>query len=50
MSSVDCAQAVEQKSELVLFEELYQLQNGREMSDEQRQFMVEIIESLKEVK
>lgn len=50
MNSVDCAQAVEQKSELVLFEELYQLQNGRKMSDEQRQFMIEIIESLKEVK
>ena len=49
MSSVDSAEAVEQKSELTLFEELYQLQNGQAMSEEQRQFMIEIIDSLKEV-
>ena len=48
MHSIDCAEAVEQKDELSLFEELYQLQNGKAMSEEQRQFVLSIIEDLKE--
>ena len=46
--NIDSAEAVEEKDELTLFEELYQLQNGKAMSDEQREFVTEIIEKLKE--
>lgn len=42
------AENIDQKSELDLFRELYEMQNGKEMSDEQNEFMISIIEKLKE--
>ncbi|MDD6311012.1 MAG: exonuclease SbcCD subunit D [Firmicutes bacterium] len=42
------AENINQKSELDLFRELYEMQNGKEMSDEQNEFMISIIEKLKE--
>lgn len=49
MSHIDCAEAVESRTEIDLFAELYQKQNGRPMSSEQYDFMLSIIEDLKEV-
>lgn len=46
--TVEAAADVEQKSELALFEEFYELQNNRAMSREQREFVRQIIESLRE--
>ena len=43
---IDGAQDVQRKSPLELFEELYVLQNNQPMSDEQRSFTRELIESI----
>lgn len=45
---LQAAQAVEQRSELELFEEFYELQNNQPMSDAQRQFARELIEQISE--
>ncbi|MDO4485274.1 MAG: exonuclease SbcCD subunit D [Bacillota bacterium] len=45
-STVDAAEAVESRSPMELFEELYQLQNNSAMSDEQRNFCLEIIKQI----
>ena len=36
------------KSPLQLFEELYEIQNNQPMSEEQRSFALELIESIRE--
>ena len=41
-------QAMEEKSELELFEEFYQLQNNQPMSEEQKEFTGRLIQKLKE--
>lgn len=46
--NIDSAEDIEEKNEIALFDELYLLQNGKSMSDEQRDFVTEIIEKLKE--
>lgn len=43
---VDCAADMQNKSQLELFEELFELQNNRPMSEEQRNFARELIESV----
>ena len=43
---IDGAVDVQRKSPLELFEELYKLQNNQSMSDEQRAFTLELIESI----
>lgn len=43
---IDGAVDVQRKSPLELFDELYELQNNQSMSDEQRDFMLELIESI----
>ena len=43
---IDGAQDVQRKSQLELFEELYQQQNNQPMSQEQRAFIQELIESV----
>jgi hypothetical protein len=43
---IDGAQEVQRKSPLELFDELYELQNNQPMSDEQRSFAGELIESI----
>ena len=43
---IDGAQEVQRKSPLELFDELYELQNNQPMSDEQRSFVGELIESI----
>jgi exonuclease SbcD len=43
---VDGAEDVQRKSPLELFDELYQLQNNQPMSDQQRVFALELIESI----
>lgn len=43
---IDVALDVQKKSQLQLFGELYELQNGRPMNDVQRDFMQELIESI----
>ena len=45
---VGSAQDVQRKSMLELFEELYELQNNQPMSQEQRDFARELIESIEE--
>ena len=47
---VDGAEDVQRKSPLTLFGELYELQNNQPMSDEQRSFTQELIESIWEDK
>ena len=47
---VDGAENVRQKSELQLFEELYELQNNRPMSEEQRAYVQSLIEDIREGK
>ena len=42
------AQAVEQKSEMELFMEFYELQNNQPMSEEQKEFTGRLIQKLKE--
>ena len=48
ISDVDCAEDVETKTEIQIFAELYQLQNGQPMSTEQYEFMTNLIEKIKE--
>ena len=43
---IGSAEDVQRKSPLALFDELYELQNNRPMSDEQRTFTQELIESI----
>ena len=43
---IDGARDVRSKSPLELFEELYEQQNNQPMSDEQRNFTLELIESI----
>ena len=43
---IDGAMDVQRKSPLQLFDELYELQNNQPMSDEQRRFTLELIESI----
>ncbi len=45
---LDAVEVVEQKSELELFEEFYELQNNQEMSGAQKEFARRLIEGLKE--
>ena len=45
---VGSAQDVHHKSELELFCELYEIQNNQPMSEEQRAFVLNLIESIKE--
>ena len=45
---IEGAEAVQRKSPLTLFEELYEIQNNQPMSDEQRAFAQELIESIQE--
>lgn len=42
------AEAIEKKSGVELFDEFYTLQNGQPLSEEQRAFAEEVLESLKE--
>lgn len=46
--AVEAVRALEEKSQLALFEEFYELQNNRPMSGAQREFVREVIENLKE--
>lgn len=46
---VEAVPEIEQKSEIQLFEEFYELQNNQPMSPEQRGYMEETIEGLKEI-
>lgn len=46
---VESVAEIEQKSEIQLFEEFYELQNNQPMSPEQREYMEETIEGLKEI-
>ena len=46
---IDGAEDVEKKTPLELFSELYEKQNNQEMSDEQKNFVQELIESIWEV-
>lgn len=48
MYNIECAAAVEEKNELELFDELYQLQNGKAMSDEQKKYVLDLLNELKE--
>ena len=43
---IDGAEDVQRKSPLELFGELYELQNNQPMSDQQRDFTQELIESI----
>ncbi len=45
---VDCAENVQRKSKLELFDELYRLQNNQPMSDTQRAFLQELIDAMEE--
>ena len=45
---MEAVRALEEKSQLALFEEFYELQNNRPMSGAQREFVREVIENLKE--
>ena len=47
---VDCAENVQRKSKLELFDELYRLQNNQPMSDTQRAFLQELIDAMEEGK
>lgn len=47
---VDCAENVQRKSKLELFDELYQLQNNQPMSDTQRFFLQELMDAMEEGK
>lgn len=46
--TIEAAEKVEQKSELELFEEFYELQNNQPMGEEQRGFVKQLIEDIKE--
>ena len=43
---IDGAQQVEQKSPMQLFEELYELQNNKEMSEEQKAASMKLMEEI----
>ena len=43
---VEVTEHVEQKSEMELFEEFYEIQNNQQMSEEQRDFVRELMEEL----
>ena len=45
---IDGGEAVESKSPLELFEELFEMQNNQPMSQEQREFVLELLDSLGE--
>lgn len=45
--NVEAAEKIEQKSELELFQEFYELQNNQPMSTEQEEFVKQIIEELR---
>ena len=45
---IEGAETVEQKTELELFEEFYELQNNQPMSGEQKEFAKNLIKELKE--
>ena len=47
---VQAVEAQEQKSELQLFEEFYELLNNEPMKEEQAQFVEKLIQNLKEVR
>lgn len=47
---VDCAENVQRKSKLELFDELYRLQNNQPMSDTQRAFLQELMDAMEEGK
>ena len=47
---VQAVEAQEQKSELELFEEFYELLNNETMKEEQTQFVEKLIQNLKEVR
>ena len=46
LGSFPVAKDVQRKSPLELFDELYQLQNNQPMSERQRSFTLELIESI----
>ena len=46
--SVEAAEAVEQKSEAEIFEEFFELQNNRPMSEQQQTFVKRLIQKLQE--
>ena len=46
--AIDSAQNVEKKEPLQLFEELFEKQNNQPMSDEQRSFVAQLIDSIRE--
>ena len=48
-AKLDLAEDLDQKSPLDLFEEFYRTQNGQDMTEEQRQFSAELMESIWEV-
>ena len=45
---IDAAQAVEEKTELELFREFYELQNNQSMTKQQEDFTVQLIQEIKE--
>lgn len=47
-SRIEEAAAVEEKTPLQLFEELFEMQNGREMTDSQRAIVAQIIQQIEE--
>ena len=47
---VQAVEAQEQKSELELFEEFYELLNNEPMKEEQTEFVEKLIQNLKEVR
>ncbi len=47
---VEVAKDIENKSELALFEEFYEMQNNQPMGAEQKEFVRELIEILKETR
>ena len=46
--TIEAAEKIEQKSELELFEDFYELQNNQPMGEEQRDFVRQLIEDIKE--
>lgn len=44
---VEAVADIEQKSEMELFEEFYELQNNRKMSAEQEEYLVRLIERVR---
>ena len=46
---VEVTERVEQKSEMELFEEFYEIQNNQPMSEDQQNFVKSLLEELKSV-